>query len=252
MFFKMFRKILLISNLFFITFFANAQTQEFRQFRLAAGLGTFVSHYESVIENDELIYSNYVLPHLHFQLAYQKDAASRFSVLGQMNFLAKQTRFEISNYNSDGHLVRDGFYQVFWSGEMELAAGYDIRLKKMTIVPKLGGFVSWNIYGNTGMTYKITEIPNEALIRATSYGFSSSYRGNRNPLSAYGGLVVGCAFNKQTKKRNRTIGVFVDAYLPVQNFHQTPLEYRINDTDYTFQGRFRYLNVGFRYGLTRN
>lgn len=248
----MFRNLLLIISLLLINSFVYGQRTDFKQFRLSTGLGVATSDYVSSIDQTDIFYNKLsVLPHLHFQLAYQQKETSRFSVLGQINILPKQARFEVRKNVSDGSLIREGYYHLFWSGEMELALAYHIPLKKWTIVPKVGGFVSWNVFTNTGMSYKITEVPNEGYFTHTSYGHQVSYS-TRDDFSTYTGLVLGCAINKKTKRKNRTIGFFADAYLPIQNLHNDTFSYNLNTYRLYFQGRFQYINVGFRVGLTRD
>lgn len=223
------------------------------QVRFSAGIGTFANHFQTSIDNIDLNYENHsvILPHFHLQTSMKPSDDSRFVGIIQWNIIPKQIRFDHPKYISDGSIITDSYYHLYGSLEMELALGYEIPIKKFTLVPQAGFFISGNRYVNTNKYKKITEYPDVGYLTHTSYGTTKIFSRQQSGFSLYSGVSLGISLNKQTKK-NRTVGLFTNVYLTPSEMLETPFEMILDNLPIQVQGKFQYLNVGFRFGLNKN
>ncbi|MFK7947422.1 MAG: hypothetical protein AB8G11_07530 [Saprospiraceae bacterium] len=237
------RKILLIICL---SLFVNSI---FAQIRTSIGIGALAHSYNDVAEFEDIEFNSYVLPHFHFQLSAPIAMNDKLRWYSQVNILPKQQRFELSTNLDNEGVLREGYFNLFWSGELELGFTYDIPIKNLILSPKFGGFVAFNFFSGVEKSYMIEEFDDD-LYKNTSYSWGVSYT-NPQGMTTYGGLTLGLALNKITKK-GRTTGLFTDVYMPVQDMSVQPIQYAINGRDFSFQGRFTYVNLGVRFGINRN
>jgi hypothetical protein len=243
----MVRNFLLISFLIIVGTTANAQV------RFSVGVGAATNHFQNSIENLNLVYENQsvTLPHFHIQTAMKPNPESRFIGMIQWNIMPKQIRFDNPKYVSDGSIITDSYYHLYGSLEMELAIGYEIPIRKLTLVPQVGFFVSGNYYSTTSKYKKITEYPNVGYLTHTSYGSSRSFSGQQSDFSLYSGFSFGLSLNKKTKN-NRTIGLFTNAYLTPSEMLEEPLEMVLDNLPIQVQGKYQYVNIGLRFGLNKH
>lgn len=211
---------------------------------LSIGLGGSVNYFQSAASATSL--KNFKQFLLHFHLKFETMETMKLKGQIQANFYNKQIRFGQQYVFASGGKMTEGFHHDYISSDVVLSAAFNHQIKReMKVQPRLGFFVSFNQYVGTT---EYTALSGWRGLSSTSNSqsmYSYAIKTDESPFFIYPGIFTGFSILKNNKK-GRAFSIFTDFYLAPRNIFSNPFQYLLNGDSMELQGKYHYLNIGFR------